>query len=877
MEALAEYRILSVPRFEREEIDIRLFDSFVGQRALWSHIALLLVRDCGVTAEFRITHFDRVRLSLRLHGEPSAKIRGRINQAEALLPSGYRWRRAEPDSRIDALPLRMARIVRRIEFVDLPVPSPDLDRGESGPTFEGVDAAPEEGESLRHIPTLDSDPGELMTERFCIPIPGAIDTLKPRTRVLFQEVQRARDTVLSICLHPLDPDEILYNQIHALGWKRFLDPFAGQLANVGLGDARALHAAYDRFTLPPGYLAHVSLRVGGASDPAVVGLANTVASCFGGIRAFQVHAPSREVPGQRLVLPDIDVPVRWTARQRTRQHRLLARELLEAGIEYREIEEMFDFILRVPHLFTLQEAEELLRLPAADEEGLPAFESEAIPPFTTPSLSLHPVLGESGPCPPPADRLRLGMMPAPAAASALETQPLASFGWHSIEPVDLTKHAFIVGGTGSGKTMSTLFLVRELARLKVPLMVIEPVKTEYFGRLGKKVPKLLRRRFESAKDGKPANDFLAFDPLRVPKGMSVARHASYLKSCFEAAFPMEPVIALLVDKGLLEYYTAPAAVGGCGFGKFQRGGPQLGSVRKGLTGKPRVFPSYRTFQEFLLGPFLKKEFPQETAGGQSRVAEIRDVFRRRFENLGAGILGTAFERADLLYRMSAARNAGVPDPRFYELREGLLVTSTVIELDAIPDADQKALAMAFLMTYLFEYRQAEDLAAREDGRTLPRGLRHFLILEEAHRLLAGGGGGRGGETVGESAQAKSIGLFVDMLAEIRAFGQGLAIVEQIPSKIVPEAVKNTNLKIMLRLPAQDDRDYLGAAMNFTDAQKRYVAALKVDKAGEHEPGRINYVLFEEGVEQPLLLSLPLPAKSAAVDEGWVYDELFPEA
>lgn len=110
--------------------------------------------------------------------------------------------------------------------------------------------------------------------------------------------------------------------------------------------------------------------------------------------------------------------------------------------------------------------------------------------------------------------------------------------------------------------------------------------------------------------------------------------------------------------------------------------------------------------------------------------------------------------------------------------------------------------------------------ARKRGGSLPPGLRHFLIVEEAHRLLSTGAGAasRGGEVVGETSRAKAVGLFVDMLAEIRAFGQGLAIVEQIPTKIVPEAVKNTNLKIMLRLTAKDDREYLGEAMNFTEAR-----------------------------------------------------------
>jgi hypothetical protein len=95
-----------------------------------------------------------------------------------------------------------------------------------------------------------------------------------------------------------------------------------------------------------------------------------------------------------------------------------------------------------------------------------------------------------------------------------------------------------------------------------------------------------------------------------------------------------------------------------------------------------------------------------------------------------------------------------------------------------------------------------------------------------------------------------------MLAEIRAFGQSIVIVEQIPTKIVSEAVKNTNLKIMLRLTADDDREYLGSAMNFTDDQKRFVTSLRA------EAGRgVDMVVFEQQLDQPRLLSLPLPLTS----------------
>lgn len=76
--------------------------------------------------------------------------------------------------------------------------------------------------------------------------------------------------------------------------------------------------------------------------------------------------------------------------------------------------------------------------------------------------------------------------------------------------------------------------------------------------------------FESDR-GPEGSDFLAFDPMRLQPGVSVARHASYLKSCFEAAFPMESWMALLLENGILEYYTGEREGGCCGLHLFSRG------------------------------------------------------------------------------------------------------------------------------------------------------------------------------------------------------------------------------------------------------------------------------------------------------------------
>src|SRR5579863_5619811 len=118
------------------------------------------------------------------------------------------------------------------------------------------------------------------------------------------------------------------------------------------------------------------------------------------------------------------------------------------------------------------------------------------------------------------------------------------------------------------------------------------------------------------------------------------------------------------------------------------------------------------------------------------------------------------------------------------------------------------------------------------------GLRHVIVIEEAHRLLRARREGR--------ASGHAVELFAAMLAEIRAYGEGLVIAEQIPAKLVSDVVKNTALKVMHRLPAADDRDLVGAAMNLGEAQSRQVVSL--------EPGMA--AVFADGMDRPIRIRVP---------------------
>ncbi|MGD0557320.1 MAG: hypothetical protein ABSA93_20360 [Streptosporangiaceae bacterium] len=167
----------------------------------------------------------------------------------------------------------------------------------------------------------------------------------------------------------------------------------------------------------------------------------------------------------------------------------------------------------------------------------------------------------------------------------------------------------------------------------------------------------------------------------------------------------------------------------------------------------------------------------------------------------------------------------------------LLDANVVLEIeDCGDDRDKAFLTGAVLL------RLAEHLRARHRVEAPgPVSLRHVTVVEEAHRLLRQPPPG-----TGSGPAAHAVEMFADLLAEIRAYGEGLIIAEQIPSKLIPDVIKNTAVKVVHRLPAADDRSAVGATMNLTDEQSRYLVTLLPGEAAVHA----------DGMDYPLLTRMP---------------------
>lgn len=330
---------------------------------------------------------------------------------------------------------------------------------------------------------------------------------------------------------------------------------------------------------------------------------------------------------------------------------------------------------------------------------------------------------------------------------------------------DLNKHALIVGTPGSGKTTLCFSILRQLwEEHGIPFIVLEPAKTEYRGL--KELPGL-RDDLLAFTVGNERIAPFRFNPFEIMDGVPVAEHIAALNTCFSGAFSLWDPLPMILDEALRDVYVER------GWSEYDVGGDQPDLA------PPTFADLHRRALEVAQGSSYKGE----TAGN------IRGALETRLGSLLRGPKGRCFNT-----------RRSVP----FDL---LMQRPVVLELDALND-DEKALMMMFLLVAVREHAKAN----RKSGSPL----RHVILVEEAHNVI-GRGDGAGGEGTA-NPKAVAVRFFTRMLAEMRALGQGVIIADQLPTAIAPEAIKNTNIKVMHRIVAVDDRKELGGAMVLDEAQ-----------------------------------------------------------
>ncbi len=359
----------------------------------------------------------------------------------------------------------------------------------------------------------------------------------------------------------------------------------------------------------------------------------------------------------------------------------------------------------------------------------------------------------------------------------------------------LNRHTFVAGATGSGKSQTVRHLLAGLHRAGVPWLVIEPAKAEYAamaGRLGETGLVTVIR------PGDPQAYPAGLNPLEPAAGFPLQTHMDLTRALFMAAFDADEPFPQVLAQALHKCYTD------------QGWDPVTGEVR-GRVG-PVKYPSLGDLQTTAI------EVVKGIGYGKEVADNVRGFVDVRIGSLRLGTPGRFFEGG---HPLDVA---------------ALLRGNVVLEIEDIGSDMDKAFFIGAVLIRLFEHLRVNHVAGSS-------GLKHVLVLEEAHRLLK--------RTEPGSPTEHAVELFTSLLAEIRAYGEGIVVAEQIPGKIVPDVVKNTACKILHRLPAEDDRQAVGATMNLSEAQSRHVVTLP--------PGRA--AVFTDGMDRPLRLLMPLGASA----------------
>ncbi|MGL5040155.1 MAG: hypothetical protein ACRC6D_08595 [Aeromonas sp.] len=345
----------------------------------------------------------------------------------------------------------------------------------------------------------------------------------------------------------------------------------------------------------------------------------------------------------------------------------------------------------------------------------------------------------------------------------------------SLNKADFNKHIFVTGVTGAGKTTTCLNLLLESA---LPFLVIEPAKTEY-----RSLHQFMPGQIDYYRPNGDEQRCLRLNPFALvhPK-QKIKSHASFLRNVFAAVFPMEASMPYLVENAILRAY--------------QEKGWDL-SDNSCLLGDNPFDPALRAW------PTMSDMIRQldilipEQGMGKEFEEKYRGSLVSRLTSLTHGVLGDVLDV-----------------PQSLDFNQ-LLSRHVVIELEEIKDGEGKALMMALLLGATSEairYRHGKDNT-----------FRHLTLVEEAHRLLAR-------PEAGDKARAMAVDAFSDLLAEVRKYGEGLIIADQIPAKLIPDVIKNTHTKIVHRLFAEDDRRAMGEAMMMDDDQRDYLPNLGTGEA-----------------------------------------------
>lgn len=350
---------------------------------------------------------------------------------------------------------------------------------------------------------------------------------------------------------------------------------------------------------------------------------------------------------------------------------------------------------------------------------------------------------------------------------------------------EMNRHTFVCGMTGSGKTNSVHHLLSSVG--KFPYLVIEPVKGEYHS-----LPEVKNYTMTAGSD-----KALYLNPFWFPKGSSLQYHIDYLKQIISSAFDLYAAMPNILEQCLVLVYQH------CGWDFIQNENRYVSELPEEM-----LYPTFSDLCQEVEAYITKSNFSEELKGN------YRGALLSRLQSFTSGPKG-------MLLNTSKHLSC-----------EELSEKRVVISLDSLADDADKSIVMGIIIAQYYEYLKSKCVGSTK------KELQHLVVIEEAHHLFAGDAAASASSAEGGSRQNSSQGLVKtlnNMLAEIRAYGEGFIIVDQSPSALHPSVLKNTGIKVAHRIDYGKDIDVMRDVL-LLDKEDLELAMLKQGQALIHFGG-----------------------------------------
>lgn len=346
----------------------------------------------------------------------------------------------------------------------------------------------------------------------------------------------------------------------------------------------------------------------------------------------------------------------------------------------------------------------------------------------------------------------------------------------------LTAHTFITGSTGTGKSNAVYQILDKLDENGVKFLVVEPAKGEYKKVIGGKCKVYGTNRTKS--------ELLCTNPFSFPIGIHVLEHIDRLIEILNACWPMYAAMPAILKDAIEKTYE------------------KVGWNLNYSKCEPLVFPTFYDLVRILPEVIQKSTYSDDTKNDYS------GALVTRVNSLTNGLNGQIF-----------CNNKELSNKELFE-------QNVIVDLSRVGSNETKSMLMGIIVMKLQEYRMSLD-SMNED-------LIHVTVLEEAHNLLRKTTIAQSQES--SNLQGKSVEMISNSIAEMRTYGEGFIIADQAPELLDEAVIRNTNTKIVLRLPGKSDRETVGTAMALTDDQIIELAKLPRGVAAVYQNDWVESVL-----------------------------------